>query len=147
MKNKLFRIRDFIRLELALTRRQRWFKALIMQRVRDTCNAAYERMSRNVFTESEVDAYIAHLPIIGRHGFYPRKMFVLSTQCLLRMYEYSKEKGFVDKHVSFLGFMKHKLDYDNEKYERNLTLPDGTLVGWDWVKENIVDLVKKVRLH
>lgn len=99
-------------------RRNREF-LLHEQYIEDICISAIEKMEAKKLSSISVHAYVLHIPKRG-YDESTEKLFRVSDNCLNKLYEYSKEMGFLQKYYSYEEFiMFHVLSPEDVNFLKN----------------------------
>lgn len=92
---------------------------LYEQYVEDNCNSAIEKITAGELDSIGVHAYVRHIPIRG-YDKSTESAFRVSDDCLNKLYNYSKEMGFIPMDYSYEDFiMYHRLSPEDISFLRN----------------------------
>ena len=69
-------------------------------------DGAYEDMNSKELSQEGVHAYLRHIPIRGYNGDWPEEIYSLTESCVQKLYEYSKERKFIQEDFTFEDFLK-----------------------------------------
>jgi hypothetical protein len=87
---------------------------LYEQYIEDNCNSAIEEMKAKKLNPIGVHAYIRHIPIRG-YDESTENAFRIGDDCLNKLYNYSKEMGFIPMDYSYEDFIiYHQLSSPEE---------------------------------
>lgn len=87
-------------------RQRKWQIDGMCRMIENLINDAYEEMDKHIMTSADIKGHIRHLPIIGFEGGYSKDIYVKTTQCLLRMWQYSIDMGYINKDKPFMSFLE-----------------------------------------
>lgn len=71
---------------------------------------ALEEIRNKELSKTKVHAYLRHIPIRGIDEGWPDEIYVLTDSCLQKLYEYSKEKGFIPVDYPYEDFLTKRWD-------------------------------------
>lgn len=104
-----------IKANIQSRRQRKWQIDGMCKMIEDLINDAYEAMSHHELSFYGVQGYIRHLPIKGLNDGYPKDLYTKVIKCLLQMWQYSIDMGYIDKDKSFMSFLEENSSLNSFK--------------------------------
>jgi len=78
-----------------------------VQHIISTCNSALKRIEKDNLLKCSVQGYLSHLPFLKDVEDTPELKEAVES-CVKKLLEYSINKGYIEKDVSYIDFQHYK---------------------------------------
>lgn len=88
-----------------------YWKENCIRYYQEISDRAYEEIEKKSLSQYGVMGFICHLPIKGLSGGIYEEIYDITSECLSRLWDYSKEMGYIREDAGLSDFIKSGCDF------------------------------------
>lgn len=90
---------------MMLSTNERWHLRCAYEYFMDNCNASYKEIHEDSLDMTAIRAYVRHVPVRGISEGWPDWFYEMTDKWLYKVYEYSKQKGYIKDNDGYEVFL------------------------------------------